>query len=125
MDGVYYFEIQADNPEKTAQFYHEIFGWECTKDDSLPIEYFRVRTENINGGILKRPAPAPKGEMGTNAYVNSMKVESFDETAEKILSLGGIVALPKFAIPGKCWQGYFQDPEGNTFGLFQVDENAK
>jgi hypothetical protein len=34
-------------------------------------------------------------------------------------------ALEKFAVPGTCWQGYFLDLEGNTFGLFQVDENAK
>ncbi len=43
----------------------------------------------------------------------------------KILSLGGKIALPKFAVPGVCWQGYFIDTEGNTFGLFQVDEKAK
>jgi hypothetical protein len=28
------------------------------------------------------------------------------------------ISLPKFAVPGKCWQGYFQDPERNTFGVF-------
>jgi len=38
----------------------------------------------------------------------------------KILSLGGKTALPKFAVPGVCWQGYFIDTEGNTFGLFQL-----
>jgi uncharacterized protein len=42
-----------------------------------------------------------------------------------IVSLGGKIALPKFAVPGTCWQGYFIDTEGNTFGLFQVDETAK
>jgi predicted enzyme related to lactoylglutathione lyase len=34
------------------------------------------------------------------------------------------ISLPKFAVPGKCWQGYFQDPGGNTFGVFEVDERA-
>jgi hypothetical protein len=24
----------------------------------------------------------------------------------------------------ECWQGYFQDPEHNTFGIFQVNEKA-
>jgi uncharacterized protein len=28
-------------------------------------------------------------------------------------------------VPGTCWQGYFIDTEGNTFGIFQVDEEAK
>jgi predicted enzyme related to lactoylglutathione lyase len=53
------------------------------------------------------------------------KIEDFDAMAKKIKENGGIVALEKFAVPGKCWQGYFQDPEGNTFGLFQVDKDAK
>jgi len=52
-------------------------------------------------------------------------VESFDDTAALVIANGGKVALPKFAIPGRCWQGYFIDPDNNTFGIFQVDENAK
>ena len=54
-----------------------------------------------------------------------MEVENFDEVSEKILQLGGKVALPKFAVPGVCWQGYFIDTDNNTFGIFQVDEAAK
>ena len=45
--------------------------------------------------------------------------------AKKILSAGGIVAMPKFAIGGMAWQGYFLDTEGNTFGLHQTDPKAK
>jgi len=31
----------------------------------------------------------------------------------------------KFAVPGRCWQGYFLDTEGNTFGVFEVDPDAR
>lgn len=51
-------------------------------------------------------------------------MKSLDITAQTIEHLGGIVALPKFAVPGTCWQGYFIDLEGNTFGIFEVDPNA-
>jgi predicted enzyme related to lactoylglutathione lyase len=54
-----------------------------------------------------------------------MQVTDYDGTAKAILQNGGQVALEKFAVPGTCWQGYFLDLEGNTFGLFQVDENAR
>jgi len=50
--------------------------------------------------------------------------EDFDKTAQTITKLGGEVALPKFAVPGLCWQGYFRDTENNVFGIFQVDEQA-
>jgi hypothetical protein len=56
--------------------------------------------------------------------VCSLEVENFDATAKIILGHGGIVALPKFAVPKTCWQGYFVDTEGNTFGIFEVDPKA-
>lgn len=124
MNQVGYFEIQGDDPEKLSEFYADIFGWKFTLDKNIPIEYYRIETSGILGGLLKRPAKTPPPEHGTNAYVCSIQVEDFDKTAEKILKNGGIIALEKFAVPGKCWQGYFVDPAGNTFGIFEVDEKA-
>ena len=124
MDSVMYFEIQADNLDKAQEFYSAIFGWKFTKQEGLPIDYRRIGTEGINGGLLKRPAKTPPPQSGTNAFVCSMEVENFDATASAILKNGGQIALEKFAIPGKCWQGYFIDLDGNTFGIFQVDEKA-
>jgi hypothetical protein len=52
-------------------------------------------------------------------------VDNFDEMSTRILKNGGQIALPKFAIQGRCWQGYFIDLDNNTFGIFEVDSNAK
>jgi predicted enzyme related to lactoylglutathione lyase len=54
-----------------------------------------------------------------------MEVKEFDETSERIQAHGGKIAMPKFAVPGTCWQGYFLDTEGNVFGIFQADNTAK
>lgn len=125
LNTIQYFEIQADQPEELAKFYNQIFGWEYEKDNNLPIDYWRVKAGHMPGGILKRPTDRPGPRQGTNAFTCSIRVESFDSCAKKILELGGIEAMPKFAIPGKCWQGYFLDTEGNVFGIFEVDEQAK
>jgi len=125
MNAPDYFEIQADDIERAKHFYATVFEWTFTKAEGLPIEYWRIETEGARGGLLPRPAPVLPPQSGTNAFVCSMQVENFEATAEKILSLKGQIALPKFAVPGVCWQGYFIDPEGNTFGLFQVDAEAK
>ena len=53
-----------------------------------------------------------------------MGVEDFDATAATIEAAGGRLALPKAALPGMAWQGYFVDTEGNTFGIHQPDTNA-
>lgn len=122
--GHLYFEIQADDPGRAADFYRQVFDWRFEHVEGLPPDYWRIETRGSRGGMLKRPAAPPPRECGTNAFTCSIEVENFDATAERILALGGVVALPKFPVPGTCWQGYFLDTEGNTFGLFQVNEAA-
>jgi predicted enzyme related to lactoylglutathione lyase len=106
-------------------FYSEVFGWKFAKQEFVPVEYYHITTDGMYGGLLKRPGQIPPVGFGTNAFTCSIQVEDFDTTADRILALGGQVALPKFAVPGRCWQGYFIDLDGNTFGIFEVDENAK
>ena len=125
MNIIGYFEIQSSNPVRDLQFYQAIFGWTFVKVDDLPIEYYRIKTRGLDGGLLQRPAPVAPPEYGTNAFACSFIVEDFDEIAEKILQHGGKLAMPKFAVPGRCWQGYFIDMDNNVFGIFQADENAE
>lgn len=129
MNRITHFEIQADDIERAIKFYSEVFGWEFPK---WMDGYWGIMTApkeskdpGINGGLLKRPCPAPALGQGTNAFVCTVEVENFDETAKKIEAAGGKVAMPKFAIMNMAWQGYFLDTEGNTFGLHQPDKNAK
>jgi uncharacterized protein len=126
MNDPRYFELQADDPARAAAFYRAVFAWEITRDEAIPIEYWRVDTRGgLEGAILKRPAARPPERSGTNSAVISMQVESYDTTADAIHRNGGRDALAKFAVPGRCWQGYFIDTEGNTLGVFEVDPNAR
>ena len=122
--GYIFFEIQADDVQRAAEFYKSVFGWKLSRNPGVPIEYWDIETGGSRGGLLPRPAKTPPPEHGTNAFVCSMEVDSFDNVAAKILSNGGQVALEKFPVTGRCWQGYFIDTEGNTFGIFEVDEKA-
>jgi hypothetical protein len=126
MNTISYFEIQSENPAEAIAFYQEVFGWKFEREPLVPIEYYRMTdTTGIFGAILKRPAKTPPLECGTNAFTCSIEVANFDLTAATILKQGGQVALPKFAIPGRCWQGYFLDHDHNVFGIFEVDAEAK
>lgn len=124
MNSVGYFEIQSSDPGREIHFYEAVFGWKFIREHFAPIEYYRIETETINGGLLKRPVPVPAAGHGTNAYVVSMQVSNFDETAALVISNGGRVAMAKFAIPGRCWQGYFLDADDNTFGIFEVNDSG-
>jgi uncharacterized protein len=120
-----YFEIQADDLDRAENFYKNVFNWKFKPVPGLPVEYRIIDNGGTGGGLLQRPAKKPPQECGTNAFTCSFEVGDFDRTAATVEELKGIVALPKFAVPGKCWQGYFLDTEGNVFGIFQVDEKAK
>ena len=130
MNRVVHFEIQAENPERAMEFYQNVFAWKFEKWGEQ--KYWMIMTADkdskepgINGGLLLRPTKTPPPEYGTNSYVCTVDVENFDAVAEKIENAGGKVALPKLAIMGIAWQGYFLDTEGNTFGIHQADTNAK
>ena len=126
-----HFEIQADDLERAKTFYAEVFGW--TFEDYSQVTgspYFGVVTGDddepgINGGLLQRPAPTPGRGQGTNAWVVTMYVDDYDATHEAILAHGGEVALPKMALAGMAWQGYYLDTEGNTIGIHQPDPEAR
>jgi len=131
MTRVVHFEIQADDVERAKRFYAAAFDWSF--DDYGPFTgstYWGVVTgpadqPGINGGLLQRPAPAPALGQGTNAFVCTMGVEDYDATERRIIDAGGQVAVPKSALPGLAWQGYYIDTEGNTFGVHQADPEAR
>ena len=122
MASIVWFEIPADDVERAKSFYSALFGW---KIDRLPgpMEYWRIDTggseDSPDGGLLKRQNPQPQG------ITNYISVASADESAAKVEKLGGKICMPKTAVPE---MGYFvicQDPENNTFALWERSESAK
>jgi predicted enzyme related to lactoylglutathione lyase len=127
MPRVVHFEIHADNPERAVEFYKNLFGWEFSKWDG-PQDYWIIKTgaagtPGIDGGLVRRRGIID----GTAviAYVCTVDVPSVDAAAQKITILGGLIVLPKMAIPGIGWLAYGKDTEGNIFGVMQADAAAK
>ena len=124
---IVHFEIPADDLDRAAKFYREVFGWEISKMPG-PYEYFGVRTTatdesgmpagpGVNGGMMKRMHP---GQVPTN-YIY---VEDADAYAAKLVESGGEVCVPKHPVPGHGWFVQFKDPEGNVLALWQPDKAA-
>jgi uncharacterized protein len=122
MPRVIHFEIQADQPERAANFFTNVFGWKINKwDGSEPYWLITTGEDNqpgINGAIMGRTELF-------KSTCNTVDVPSVDDYAKKIISNGGKVITPKSAIPGVGYFAYCQDTEGNTFGIMQADPSAK
>jgi uncharacterized protein len=131
MGRLVHFEIHVDDMERAKKFYGEVFGWTFEDySEYAGMPYFGAVTGDdqqmgINGALMQRKSAPPEPNQTLNGFACTMGVEDYDSTEAKILNLGGKVALPKYALPGMAWQGYYMDTEGNIFGVHQPDQNAK
>lgn len=133
---IIHFEIHASEPEKLGKFYSDVFGWQIEEwkvpGVSGDNRYWGVMTApkdsaepGINGGIVVRRGPAPRGGEPVSSFVCTIQVSSVDEYLKKVQSFGGSVAVPKMPIPGLAWLAYGKDIDGNIFGIFEDDKNAR
>lgn len=125
-----HFEIHAADVQRACTFYGDVFGWRFEDwSEFAGMPYMGATTGDddmgINGAIMQRQGDNPAPGAGVQGAVITMASEDYDADQQKILDAGGSVAMPKYALPGMAWQGYFLDTEGNVFGLHQPDENAK
>ncbi|MBF0565716.1 MAG: VOC family protein [Nitrospirae bacterium] len=122
-------EIAADDVERSRKFYAELFGWKFEKMEGTcceggPSEYLLYTTKDDKGnvafcvGLMNRMHP----EHHITSYIG---VDSIDEYAKKVESLGGKIIVPKAPVPGVGYFAVFMDTENNPLGLWQDDENAK
>ena len=122
MPRITHFDIPADDPIRAQKFYKEVFNWKFEKWNG-PMEYWMAYTGDdkqpgINGGLAKRMP----GQVG---ITNMIEVSSIDEYSKLIQSKGGHILVPKMSIPGVGFFAQCIDTEGNSFGIIQMDPNAK
>jgi uncharacterized protein len=124
MARVNHFEIYTADPEAVQPFYRDVFGWKFQTFEYGPLEYWLITTgpnnePGINGGITR---PREGQRPGT---LNTVTVQSLDQTIKKIEQRGGKICVPKMAIPTIGWLAYAEDPAGNVFGIIEPDTKAK
>ncbi|MDF2036106.1 hypothetical protein P2R12_03770 [Cytobacillus oceanisediminis] len=108
------FELNSQDPEKAAEFYSKVFGWEIEEPNW---EYWPVKTGNdqnqsVNGGISKGPNDYPHG---TRIQI---EVESIDESISLAKENGAMVVRDKMEFDD-FYLAYLVDPVGLGFGLIQ------
>jgi len=122
MSHVVHFEIPADNPDRVAEFYKKVLGWNIQKWEG-PMDYWLISTgkdsePGIHGGIARKKDRPASGVLIT------AQVDSVDECLKKTVTAGRSIVVPKRAIPGVGYQAHFRDPEGNVIGIMENDPSA-
>ena len=122
MPRINFFGIPADDPERAQRFYSNVFGW-CFQvgwEYDTPTgreKYWDVVTgdeseSGINGGLTRREFPGQAISVG-------VEVTGIDAILQRLEAEGGKVIVGKMQIPGRAWFAFCQDPEGNSFAIFE------
>lgn len=116
-----WFEIPADDPARARKFYSQLFGWTMNPMPHLD-DYWHLDTGGAeaspDGGLMKRMHP----DHTITAYI---RVPSVTRHLAKVIKLGGSACRPKTAVPGRGYFAICQDPENNTFALWEENPKAK
>lgn len=113
-----HFEFDSSNASSSVQFFSDVFGW---KVDRWGDEEYWLLGTGDGPGIDGAVTPSRDGQART---VNTVEVESVDETARRVTEAGGAVVVAKMAVAGVGWVIYCTDPGGVLFGCMESDESA-
>jgi uncharacterized protein len=123
MPTIVHFDIATDDPQRARKFYESLFGWNMVGPPGMT-DYYLIETKDlegkqgVGGGLGKRGDPSQR----ITTYIG---VDNIDEYSNKVEKLGGKIVLAKTPVPGWGYLATCLDTEGNTFGLWQIDNNAR
>jgi predicted enzyme related to lactoylglutathione lyase len=109
-------DIAADDPEREASFFRDVFGWTVTKLDG-PVPYWLLNPSPndptaVGAGIAKR-------EQAWQTVNPTIDVLSVDDVTAKIETAGGTIVVPRTTLPGVGVLVTFKDPSGNIFSILE------
>jgi uncharacterized protein len=104
-------QIVSPDPEGTAQFYENVFGWTSTRDNAIGYRQVTAGEGGIHGGVW----PGPPGvQPFVQLYV---EVADIDACILRATELGAKVIVPKTVLPDGDAMAVLLDPGGMSVGV--------
>lgn len=99
-------QVISPDPDASAKFFTQLFGWETTRDNALGYREVQAGDGGIHGGVW----PAPEG---VKPFVQLfVRVDNVDDAIAKAVELGARVIVPKAVLPGGDEMAVLLDPQG-------------
>jgi hypothetical protein len=118
-----WFEIYVKDPQASANFYHNVLGYDAAPETNSDRKSDFVLSSNGNAraGIAPIPADAPDGKP---SWLGVIRVADLDKTLDKVAGLGGEVLLKPHSVEFGSRFAIILDSTGGTIGLVQYIESA-
>jgi len=121
-NGIGWFEIGTDEPDRAERFYGDLFGWSFTVEDDGDLPYRTVDTNvagSIGGGVF------PTGGKAPNYAIFYVVVDDVAETCRRAEASGGKVIVPAQTTNNGLTFAHLLDPAGNNFGVYTPSATSK
>jgi uncharacterized protein len=109
------FHLPADDVQRAAAFYRDVFGWEFSAFPDSPVPYLVLTDVEGSAGI---PAAITARQDIVKAPTPTIEVENIDDALTSVAMKGGQQGRVQ-DIPGLGRFGYAIDSEGNIIALLQ------
>ena len=106
------FQILARDPEATARFYQQLFGWQVHQSNALGYRQISTGPGGLEGGIWPTP---PEGKPLVQLFIESGEIE---DSVGRARALGAQVVVPPQALPEGDSLAILVDPEGRPFAVY-------
>ena len=115
MGKIVNFHLPADDVDRAAIFYREVFGWEFTPFAGSPVPYLVHEGAENGAGI---PGAITRRQNVIKAPTPTIEVDAIDSVMFDIAMKGGQQGRVD-DIPGMGRFGYAIDSEGNIIALLE------
>ena len=121
MSRVVHFEMLATDPERSASFYREVFGWTTNAWSGGTQRYWVLNTgpeeqPGIDGALMHKHFAQP--------VINTIEVASMTETLARVEQAGGNKIHGPNQIPHVGTVAYCTDVDGTIFGVLEPQPPA-
>ena len=110
---VTHLEIPVTDFAAATDFYGKVFGWQIAEVPGFDDYPMWQGAGGVSGGALVR-----RDDTFTQPR-STVVVDSIDDTLSTVTAGGGTVVTSKTEITPTSWFAVFDDPDGNTIGLFE------
>jgi hypothetical protein len=117
-----WYELTTPDVDGARKFYPPITGWGTQQFDK---DYTMWTTGGVPFAGIFRLGPEQHQQGIPPNWMPYIEVNSVDETARKVGTLGGSVIVPPADIPGTGRFAVVRDPQGATFGLYKSNTASR
>lgn len=114
-----WFQIAADDPDRTQRFYGELFGWSFAPDRDAAERGVDYREIFYPGESKPVGGLAPTGPHRPAQATFFVSVPDVEEVCARVERLGGEVSFKNVGHPPALDLAELRDPAGNLFGVFR------